>query len=227
MLSSVTLPSNLTVIPFGAFNGCSSLKTITIPDNVTSIGSAAFSSSGLTEITIPKNVKNIAGDAFDSTNIADFVVSEENDYFAAVDGVLFNKTLDSIVKYPKAKTSNNYVIPNGVNKIYANAFYYCTNLESITIPDSVSFIGQYAFCGCSKLNEINLPSSLTSINTGTFIACEGLTKITIPEKVDSIANDAFERLKQAEIQIDKEKNSISGSPWGADKSTVIKWKGEF
>ena len=85
-------------IQHGTFNACYNLKNIIIPENVTSIGSVAFSSIGLTEIVIPKNVSSIATSAFQSTCIAEFVVSEENNYYTAVDGVLLKKALDVLVK---------------------------------------------------------------------------------------------------------------------------------
>ena len=64
-LTSVTIPNSVTIIKDGAFFSCSSLTSITIPNSVTSIGSYAFSGcSGLTSITIPNSVTEIGGDAF-------------------------------------------------------------------------------------------------------------------------------------------------------------------
>lgn len=64
-LTSITLPENITSIGRCAFSGCDGLTSITIPDSVTSIGSAAFENcSGLTSIVIPDSVTSIDHWAF-------------------------------------------------------------------------------------------------------------------------------------------------------------------
>ena len=64
-LTSVTIPNNVTSIGDNAFSGCSGLTSVTIPNSVTSIGSVAFwGCSGLTSITIPNSVTSIGSAAF-------------------------------------------------------------------------------------------------------------------------------------------------------------------
>ena len=64
-LTSITIPDSVTSIGYGAFYGCSGLTSITIPNRVTSIGYGAFyGCSGLTSITIPDSVTSIGDDAF-------------------------------------------------------------------------------------------------------------------------------------------------------------------
>ena len=64
-LTSITIPENITSIGRCAFSGCDGLTSITIPDSVTSIGSAAFENcSGLTSIVIPDSVTSIDHWAF-------------------------------------------------------------------------------------------------------------------------------------------------------------------
>lgn len=63
-LVSVKLSSTLEKIPDNAFDKCSSLARITIPDNVKSIGSGAFIGCALKEITLSRNISNIGRMAF-------------------------------------------------------------------------------------------------------------------------------------------------------------------
>ena len=64
-LTSITIPNSVTSIGGDAFYGCSGLTSITIPNSVTSIGSSAFyGCSGLTSITIPNSVTSIRSGTF-------------------------------------------------------------------------------------------------------------------------------------------------------------------
>ncbi|MDE5599967.1 MAG: leucine-rich repeat domain-containing protein [Ureaplasma sp.] len=84
-----------------------------------------------------------------------------------------------------------YNIPNNINVIYSNAFWYCRSLRQITIPDSVNSIGEYAFAYCSLLTSITLPNGINSIANRTFLECESLKSIIIPNSVNSIGDSAF------------------------------------
>lgn len=80
-------------------------------------------------------------------------------------------------------------ISQGVKKIGDEVFRGCDNLTSITIPNSVTTIGS-AFYNCTSLTSVSLGNGLTSID-GTFSGCTGLTSITIPESVTNIGSGTF------------------------------------
>ncbi len=156
-LKSIVLPESLTSIGRSAFYFCSSLTSITIPNSVTSIGYEAFSCCySLTSITIPNSVTSIESSAFS-----------------------YCGNLTSIT------------IPNSVTEIGGCAFKGCSSLTSITIPNRVTCIGEEAFRGCSSLASITIPNSVTSIGDGAFEDCSSLTSITIPNSVTSIGDEAF------------------------------------
>ena len=82
-------------------------------------------------------------------------------------------------------------LPNSVTSIGSHAFWFCSDLTSITIPNSVTSIGNDAFSHCSGLTSITIPQSVTSIGSSAFDGCSGLTSVTIPNSVTSIGDYAF------------------------------------
>ena len=156
-LTSLTIPSSVTSIGFSAFSGCSGLTSLTIPSSVTSIGSSAFSGcSGLTSLTIPSSVTEI-----------------EHSAFSGCSGL------------------TSLTIPSSVTRIGQSAFEGCSGLTSLTISSSVTEICDYVFKGCSGLTSLTIPSSVTSIGYKVFSGCSGLTSLTIPSSVTSISSGAF------------------------------------
>ncbi|MBR6962186.1 MAG: leucine-rich repeat protein [Prevotella sp.] len=156
-LTSITIPNSVTSVGRGAFQNCSNLTSVNIPNSVTSIGRGAFSGcSGLTSVTIPNSVTSIGRSAFSSCS-----------------------GLTSVT------------IPNSVTSIGDYTFYECSSLTSVNIPNSVTTIGEGAFYGCSSLTSITIPNSVTSIGYNAFSDCSGLTSVTIPNSVTSIGDRAF------------------------------------
>ncbi|MBQ7045634.1 MAG: leucine-rich repeat domain-containing protein [Clostridia bacterium] len=121
-LVAVSLPDSLTTIKGGPFYRCYSLEKISIPENVSWIEcNPFFRCSSLTEIT----------------------VDLKNDYFADIDGVLFNKDKTVLIAYPEGKNATEYTVPDTVKEIYGDAFGYKTNLKRIIIPSSVTDFADY------------------------------------------------------------------------------------
>ena len=116
-LTSVTIPDSVKSIRDDAFCKCISLISLTIPDSVTRIGKGAFDGcKSLTSVTIPDSVKSIGDEAFDDC-----------------------ESLKSVI------------ISDSVTSIGEYAFDHCKSLTSITIPNSVTSIGYNAFSGCDNL----------------------------------------------------------------------------
>ena len=192
-LTSVTIPSGVTSIGSSAFSVCYGLTSVTIPDGVTSIGFYAFSGClGLTSIEIPDSVTSIGEAAFaDCYRLTSIVVEDSNEFYCSIDGVLFDKSVTTIMCYPAGKQGENYTIPDGVTSIGGSAFRSCSGLTSITIPDGVTSIGSFAFSDCSGLTSVTISSGVTSIGERAFYNCSGLTSVTIPDSVTSIGTYAF------------------------------------
>ena len=192
-LKSITIPNSVTEMGRRAFSGCSSLTGIAIPDSVTEIGKYAFDGcKSLTSITIPDGVTSIGDGAFyNCSSLTEIKVASENSNYVSVNGVLYNKDKTTIICYPAGKKGNNYKIPDGVTKVGSSAFIGCSSLTSITIPNSVTEIGYSVFEGCTNLKSITIPNGVTSIGDSAFEGCTSLTSITISDSVTCIGDSAF------------------------------------
>ena len=205
---AVTVPSSLgghpvTSIGGGAFSGCSSLTTITIPNSVTNIGSDAFyNCSGLMAITIPDRVTSIGGMAFyncsglTSITIPDGVRGIWNSAFYGCTGLTSITIPDSVTSigdstFYKCSGLTSITIGNGVTSIGSYAFGWCSGLTALTIPDSVTSIGSYAFNGCSGLTSIKITNGETTVANGAFGGCSKLTDIEIPQCICSTNLSAY------------------------------------
>lgn len=192
-ITSINIPNSVTSIQQGAFSNCSGLSSITIPSSVTSIENTAFwGCSGLTSINIPSSVTSIGVNVFyGCIGLTGITVDSSNTSYCSESGVLFNKDKTTLIYYPLGKTGS-YTIPDGVTAIGDYAFYYYSGLTSVTIPSSVTSIGENAFQHCTGLTSITIPNGVISIGNFAFGSCTGLKSITIPSSVTSIGESAFQ-----------------------------------
>ena len=195
-----------------AFQNKTQLKSITIPNTVQYIGPYAFNGcTGLTSIDIPENlnsdfyrdnyyhfINNASGGTYGEGTISYFNYSPF--YSNACTGITtinynaidFSNPAGGNGNYnflnssglPNVTTIN---IGNNVQRIPQYFIYNFKKVTSITLPSSVTSIGQYAFSNCTGLTSMTLSNSLTSIASYAFSGCTGLTgSFTIPETVTSL-----------------------------------------
>lgn len=119
-------------------------------------------------------------------------VDKDNSNYFSNNGILFNKQMTRLIKYPDCKEGLIYNIPETVCQINSYAFSGCNNLTNVIIPESVEKFNHSAFFGCNSLKEVNLPVNLHTISVQMFKKCTSLTNINIPDSVVEIEQCAFE-----------------------------------
>ena len=213
-IRTVSLPRGLTCIGDYAFYRCISLTSVNIPDTVECIGSYAFSWAALTSLALPEGVTNIGTFAFTGNSFSSLVipksvtsigrgafsglielsaiqVQEGNEYYTAVDGVLFTGDKKALVTYPSGRRDGSYTVPDGVEVIQRQSCSGNLYLTSVTIPGTVITIGMQSFDECVNLESVTIQNGVTRIGHYAFTNCNRLTSITIPASVGYIYGSAF------------------------------------
>ena len=201
----------------GAFRNRTDITSVVIPDTVLDIGRYAFDGcSNLTEVNIPEGVRSLYGYAFrNCISLTEVIIPDSVTWVerATFDGCRGLTTLIigngitnlAVEMFRNCSSLTNVIIPDSVTMIgnndptntHGGVFQGCTSLEEIIIPDSVTFIANRAFSGCTSATKLVIGENVTSIGIQTFNNCTSITEIIIPDKVTTIGNSAFQNCNSA------------------------------
>ena len=185
-IQTLSIGNNVDSIGYQAFHNCNSLTSVDL-SNVETIGDLAFEyCSGLTSVDLG-NLETIGG------------------------GVFYNCNSLTSVDLSNVETIGSY------------AFYNCSGLTTIDFGN-VETIGNYAFSSCSGLTSVDL-SNVETIGNSAFSSCSGLTSVVFPESVSVIGNNAFENCDNLlSVEIPSSINSIGGNVFkNCDSLATILW----
>ena len=190
-LQTVTINGG-TEIPEATFKGCVALKSVTIPESITSIGASAFENcTSLNGVEIPAAVEAIEVATFkgctslDSITIPESVTEIGESAFencAALNGVKIPDAVATIADaaFKGCAALDSITIPENVTAISASAFENCTALAGIAIHDKITSIGASAFAGCANLEEVTAYNSEAKVDSTAFTGCDNVKNITAP-----------------------------------------------
>lgn len=172
-------------IGISAFDGCSSLQELVLPETVTEVLQGAFANEGAlvkADMSRTASLKKWEKESFKGdTALAEVILPTAGGITAIPDGAFAGCT---------TLTGENLKIPKNIVTITANAFKE-SGLKKLYIPNQVTTIGASAFEACKNLEDVHISNNISIISQSTFKNCEKLEKIEIPVKVAKIGTNAF------------------------------------
>lgn len=153
-VTTLEFPEDLTSIGDAAFRGCTNLVLTSLPSGITSIGTNTFyQCSNLALTHLPSGLVRIGTYAF--MNCHNLALTE---------------------------------LPSGLNTLGMGAFCGCTGLAITEIPSSITSIGANVFSGCTGITSLTFRGTPSSIHNLALNNCNNLTIINVPWAEGEVAN---------------------------------------
>lgn len=212
ILKTVILPEGLTTIGNSAFAMCVNLREVNIPNSVMTLGSWMFEGcASLEEVVIPQGVNEIPKSAFYAAS--------------GLESITIPSSVTSIGTYAFADCVKlvSVTIPPKVTVLSECMFNMCENLETVNWHDNITTIGDDVFTICRKLfagKELVLPANVTSVGARAF-SFTGATSVKLPEGLKSIANSAFNQCPVANVDLPSSITSLHATAFWWKKVTTV------
>ncbi len=185
-----------------AFEGCTSIKSLTFPDNIIGIGKSSFKGcTGVSTLVFGQNV--LYADAKCFANCTALTSITFNNILQSLGGGVFSgcTSLKKVTDMPN--TLKDWVAVSSTtgygfgNNMFAN----CTSLTEVALPTSITMIPEGLFAGCTSLNYVHGTDNIVSIGKESFKSCSNLLEAILPN-VTVIGDNAFldcSKLKTFEV----------------------------
>ncbi|MBD8940419.1 MAG: hypothetical protein EGR73_09000 [Lachnospiraceae bacterium] len=189
----------LTQLEDWVFNGCESIKNITLPEGLEKIGANCFMVTGLEYIYIPSTVEEIGYGAFGHClSMQKIEVSEGNPVYYTENDVLFERKTDEETEktslvlhtYP-AGLEGAYHISDEVDEVADWAFYAAQKLTDIQFGENIIKIRDHAFGLCHGLKKVSFNEKLETIGESSFEDCQGLQTVICNKNLQKIGERSF------------------------------------
>ena len=176
-ITGVVIESGIDTIGEYAFQNCSNITSMSIPNTVTTIKKYAFTHNEFTTVTIPSSVTRIDTEAFSNSGLVSITVPN-------------SVTTLGVYVFSQCSDLETAVIGNGITSIGTRLFYNCEKLSNLTLPEGITSIDSGAFSGC-KIESITL-NSITQINSNAFYRCSSLKYVTLGSGLTRLYDSVFQ-----------------------------------
>lgn len=249
-LTELVIPKGITEIKPNVFFGCKSLKSLTLNDELLTIGTCAFarcpnlaylklnnelrsignvgfaSCNSLESVTIPGSIIELGGGAFSGVKSITFeygpkpITVGSGNLQGAINLICDRELKDFSFDFAD-KVLESLTIGNNVKEIPAGKFTDFIRLKTLKLGSNVNSIGENAFKNCESLTEVVLPPSVETIGASAFASATSLSSVIMGSKVSSIGENAFNNCPVTEIKI------TAPTPPSAPKNTFSVYSGKL
>ena len=214
-------------IEANAFQGCVRMKSVTLQDNITSIGEEAFiNCQNLSKIRFSKNLKSIGNNAFEGTA---YLNSWKDNEYVQANGILLYVNESRLLN---DNSATSLIFVNDANSQYVNDYpgSIALSLKSISVVtggkenEKVSITNWMdgIFKNFSHLKFVETPTYLNGIPANSFEGCTALEKVIVSDGTEFIGNSVFEDCISLEsITIPTSITSIGSYSFAGDEKLVI------
>lgn len=229
-ITSVVFPATtITKLNDGTFDGCTALKSVTLPTSVSKLAGKFFAKcTALVNVTIPANITDFGADCFNGATSIETMTFEAGDQAIAIPASIFNgggfdkfttvtinRPIDGSKYTAMAdkpfrgnKVLTTVVLGSQVTALPTSYFENCAGLTNLTLSPALASLGTNVFAGCSSLAEITLPAGITTIPSSTFQGCTNLAKVRMEGAVTKIEAMAFLNAHVSDIVLPETIESI-------------------
>ena len=195
-LKTVILPDRLKKIQRSTFNNCAALEEVTLGKNLLEIEYSAFyGCSSLKCVELPEGLMTIGYNAFYKT-----AMGEKKSTGEIVTGSLkIPSTVQTIgtSAFAHCEYLGEVIFENGDTVVLSlgnpsgDAFKYCPNLKTVILPDRLEDTGAYTFMDCTSLEKVVCGEKLKTIGNSAFYGCTALKDVTLNQRLETIQSNAF------------------------------------
>ncbi len=216
-ITSVSIPQNIRSIGTGAFQNCTGLKSVTMAAGITEISESTFKGcSALASVSVPNTVTRIGASAFEDCVLLKTATLAE--------GLL------SLGNYAfrRCYSLQAMNMPNSLETLGEGAFEECTALVNVKFSTSLSAINDFTFYKCTLLSPVSLTENISYIGRYAFSECSAITSVAFPKSVLTISSNAFANDRSLAVAIIPNTTSnISDTAFDNDPVAIYGYTGTY
>lgn len=191
MLKSVQLPQHLTTLGKTVFSGCENLESCRIPEGIETLGFNTFYSCySLKTVVFPESLKEIQSYAFEDCfklKLPNLDHVKKSDSYFNID--------------PKEKRDTGIILTPTLSEWPREGYTKRNDIIKVIVPEGIKTIDKDFFNGCHSLKKVVLPESLIEIGEAAFYNCTELEHINLPKNLKKIGDGAFESTQISEVTL--------------------------
>lgn len=187
-ISNIILPSSTVKIGYRAFSRCYNLTFVALNDELSIIGEEAFYfCTKIKIIHLGEKISNIHPSAFNNCEkLAIFDVDENNPYFSALDGILYDKEKTTLIRCPEGYGNDLVTVHQNVESLNSWCFSRCVNIIDIILPRHLKRIKAHAFSDCQNIFSLTLGDEIVEFDVSALDGWKKEQRIVVSKKFNPL-----------------------------------------